>query len=116
MHAELLCEGLREIQAAKLSAAAREMVTSLLECSGAPSYEAQYTVFGKKLVTELESCFKTQRIGKLEREVAWGAFHQLRTSVNFKELWVAFIHQVTGKTPVSSILSASHTLCVQCDC
>ncbi len=69
MHAELLCEGLREIQAAKLSAAAREMVTSLLECSGAPSYEAQYTVFGKKLVTELESCFKTQRIGKLEREV-----------------------------------------------
>ena len=106
MHAELLCEGLREIQAAKLSAAAREMVTSLLE----------YTVFGKKLVTELESCFKTQRIGKLEREVAWGAFHQLRTSVNFKELWVAFIHQVTGKTPVSSILSASHTLCVQCDC
>ena len=36
---------------------------------------------------------------KLDKEAMWGCFHTLRSSTTFKDSWISFVQQETGKIP-----------------
>ena len=100
---ELLYEGLEEVQSSTVSStsatAVKEIASSILTCCGRPNYTEQFSAFARKEVKVLPSCLINMYYGKREREVMWGAFHQLRSSQSFKDLWISYIQQTNGHTP-----------------
>ena len=79
---ELLTNALRGIQGntvpSQLAIAAREMASALLIKSEQHSCRNKFSDFTMGLISELQRCFETEKIGKDEREVIWGTFHKVR--------------------------------------
>ena len=84
----MLTNALRGIQGntvpSQLAIAAREMASALLIKSEQHSCRNKFSDFTMGLISELQQCFETEKIGKDEREVLWGTFHKVRCSESFR--------------------------------
>ena len=101
---ELLTNALRGIQGntvpSQLAIAAREMASALLIKSEQHSCRNKFSDFTMGLISELQQCFETEKIGKDEREVIWGTFHKVRCSESFRKLWITFANEILDKNPL----------------
>lgn len=68
------------------AADALNTANSLLEWSSSPLNHQVYSQFCASLILSLEKCLP-KSTSQVEREIMWGNFHQLRTSVKFIYLW-----------------------------
>ena len=76
------------------------MASALLINSEQQSCKNKFSDFTIKLISELQQCFETEKIGKDEREVIWGTFHKVRCSENFRKLWNTFVNEISGTNPL----------------
>ena len=76
------------------------MASALLIKSEQHSCRNKFSDFTMGLISELQQCFETEKIGKDEREVIWGTFHKVRCSESFRKLWITFVNEILDKNPL----------------
>ncbi len=80
---------------------AREMCCKLSEWMTLPQNGSPMKSFADKILSKLRSCIPSKGTPKNRREKMWIAFHRMRLSESFKELWASFFHAAIEVKPVS---------------
>ena len=71
-------------------------IANLLMTSADYPHCQLFTDFSLKLITKLQSCFKTRKCKQTERELMWGHYHVVRSSPEFHDDWCMFIYQAVN--------------------
>ena len=61
-----------------------------------PEHNELLTTFTKELSAKLKTCFHSHSSLRRKREMMWGSYHQLRTSLSFEAHWTQFLEQSIG--------------------
>ena len=61
-----------------------------------PEYNELLTTFAEELNAKLKTCFHSHSSLQRRREMMWGSYDQLRTSMSFKAHWTRFLEQSIG--------------------
>lgn len=80
---------------------AREMCCKVSEWMTLPQNSSSIKSFADKILSKLRSCIPSKGTPKNRREKMWIAFHKMRLSESFKELWASFFHAAIQVKPVS---------------